>query len=121
MSEDKIEAKAIKAQDDFEKYLKKIGAREEPKLCNKFTKAELSFGQEGVYQEFDYSICLYGDNINYFTQLVLVLNLKMKEHFRKCNPKLEKTYKELYIKAFRIMCDRFNDEDLYYCLYLLNK
>ena len=120
---DKLEIvyEAVRQQDLFKEYLQYSGVIKPISwVCHDFTMAELLYGEEGVRNEFALAVKIYGDNIMYFSQLVLLLYLKLKEHFDKCNYGLAITYQRLYEKAYRIMRENFDDEDVYYGLELLN-
>ena len=121
MDKYEIAYEAVRQQELFKEYLQYSGIIKPISLvCQDFTMAELLYGEEGVRKEFTLAVKIYGDNIIYFAQLVLLLYLKLKEHFDKCNYGLAITYQSLYEKANRIMYDNFDEFDLYYCLELLN-
>ena len=121
MDKCEIADEAVRQQKLFKEYLEYSGVIKPISwVCKDFTMAELLHGEEGVRNEFALSVKIYGDNIMYFSQLVLLLYLKLKEHFDKCNYGLAITYQSLYEKAYRIMRENFDDEDVYYGLELLN-
>ena len=120
---DKLEIadEAVRQQKLFKEYLQYSGVIKPISwVCQDFAMAELLYGEEGVRNEFTIAVKMYFDNINYFAQLVLLLYLKLKEHFDKCNYGLAITYQSLYEKAYRMMRENFDDEDVYYGLELLN-
>ena len=121
MDKYEIAYEAVRQQELFKEYLQYSGVIKPISwVCQDFTMAELLYGEEGVRKEFTLAVKIYGDNIMYFAQLVLLLYLKLKEHFDKFNYGLAITYQSLYEKAYRMMSENFDDEDVYYGLELLN-
>ena len=121
MDKYEITYEAVRQQKLFKEYLEYSGVTDHISLvCKDFTMAELLHGEEGVRNEFTLAVKMYFDNINYFAQLVLLLYLKLKEHFDKCNYGLAITYQRLYEKAYRMMRENFDDKDVYYGIELLN-
>ena len=121
MDKYEIAYEVIRQQKLFKEYLQYSGVIKPISfVCQDFTMAELLHGEEGVRNEFTLAVKIYGDNIMYFSQLVLLMYLKLKEHFDKCNYGLAITYQSLYEKAYRIMRENFDDEDVYYGLELLH-
>ena len=121
MDKYEITYEAVRQQKLFKEYLEYSGVTDHISLvCKDFTMAELLHGEEGVRNEFTLAVKMYFDNINYFAQLVLLLYLKLKEHFDKCNYGLAITYQSLYEKAYRMMRENFDDKDVYYGIELLN-
>ena len=121
MDKYEIVDEAVRQQKLFKEYLEHSGVTEHISwVCQDFTMAELLYGEEGVRNEFTLAVKMYFDNINYFAQLVLLLYLKLKEHFDKFNYGLAITYQSLYEKAYRMMRENFDDEDVYYGIELLN-
>ena len=121
MDKYEITYEAVRQQKLFKEYLEYSGVTDNISwVCQDFTMAELLHGEEGVRTEFTLAVKMYFDNINYFAQLVLLLYLKLKEHFDKCNYGLAITYQSLYEKAYRMMRENFDDKDVYYGIELLN-
>ena len=71
------------------------------------------FGLAAVRDTFNRAFAEWKTDYKYLTELVLVLNHKIWQHYKE-NPKLAELYKELWNKADEYACDNLNDEELEY-------
>ncbi len=73
-----------------------------------------AFGVKAVKDTFKACLRGWGDNIQYFTELVLVLNHKLWEHYGRGNKALARAYDEIWREAVDYVYDNFSGEDLQY-------
>lgn len=73
------------------------------------------FGTSAVRDTYCMAFNGWQNNIEYMTELVMVLNWKIAEHYRN-NYRLAEMYDELWHKADEWVYDHFDGEDLQYFL-----
>ena len=73
------------------------------------------FGGNAIRDTYCRAFNAWQNNIEYMTELVMVLNWKMLEHYEK-NYKLTQIYDVLWYKTDHWMFDHFDGEDLEYFL-----
>lgn len=78
-----------------------------------FTVAEMLSGEKGVKDTYKRSFNSYKDDKEYGTELSLVLNWKIWQHY-KDNEKLAKTYDVLWKEIDQYIMDNWKGEDLEY-------
>nr|DAX66796.1 MAG TPA: hypothetical protein [Caudoviricetes sp.] len=71
------------------------------------------FGGPAIRDTYCRAFNAWQNNIEYMTELVMVLNWKITEHYRK-NYRLAEMYDELWRKADEWMYDHFDGDDLQY-------
>lgn len=71
------------------------------------------FGLAAVKDTFDRAFAEWKTDYKYLTELVLVLNHKIWQHYKE-NPKLAELYNELWNKAGEYACKHLKDEEFEY-------
>jgi hypothetical protein len=74
------------------------------------------FGINAVKDTYKRAFNEWKNNYKYLTELVMILNWKIWEHYEKGNGELAKVYDELWEKAGAYACDNLKDEELSYFL-----
>lgn len=72
-----------------------------------------AFGMDAVKDTYERAFAEWKDNVEYLTELVIVLNMKCWEHYHKENFKLSELYSDLYYKA-RDYALNLKDDDFQY-------
>lgn len=80
---------------------------------NDFTIAD-TFGQSAVKDTFDRAFNEWKNNYIYLTDLVMVLNHKIWQHYENGNLQLANLYNDLWAKADEYACNNLKDEELNY-------
>ena len=70
-------------------------------------------GVEAINDTFNRAFDEWKDNYKYLTELVMVLNHKIWQHY-KTNEPVAKVYNELWEKADQYACENLRDEELRY-------
>lgn len=83
-----------------------------------FTIAD-AFGTEAIKDTFNRAFKHWKDNYEYLTELVLVLNWKIWQHYEK-NETYAKLYNELWIKADNYGLDNLKGDELNYFIRTLD-
>lgn len=78
-----------------------------------FSIADVFGGASAVRDTYRRAFKEWKDNVEYLTELVMVLNWKSWEHYES-NEKLCEVYVELYEKASAWACENLKGEDLEY-------
>ena len=78
-----------------------------------FNIAEM-FGENGIRDTFKTAFESWKSNVEYVTELVMVLNWKMFAHNQSGNMTLARLYQELWEKADGWCCDNLKGDDLSY-------
>lgn len=78
-----------------------------------FTIAD-AFGAEAVRDTYNRSFRDWKNDVEYVTELVLVLNWKCWQHYEKENIGLSKLYSDLYYKSHDWCLDHLKGKDLEY-------
>lgn len=86
---------------------------------NDFTIAD-TFGVSAIKDTFKRAFEEWKYNYIYLTELVLVLNWKIWEHWDKNNDKLASVYNKLWLKAQDYGYDNLKDEQLKYFIQTLD-
>jgi hypothetical protein len=80
-----------------------------------FTIAD-AFGEDAVKDTFDRAFEEWKSDYRYLTDLVIVLNHKLWEHYEKGNESLARLYDSLWKKADGYAMDTLKDDELGYFL-----
>lgn len=83
-----------------------------------FTIAD-AFGTEAIKDTFNRAFKHWKDNYEYLTELVLVLNWKIWQHYEK-NETYAKLYNELWLKADNYGLDNLKGDELNYFIRTLD-
>lgn len=78
-----------------------------------FTIAE-NFGVNAVKDTFNRAFNEWKGDYKYLTELVMVLNHKIWQHYEDGNLALANTYNDLWAKADEYACNNLKDEELNY-------
>lgn len=73
-----------------------------------------AFGMDAVKDTYKRAFEEWKDNVEYLTELVIVLNMKCWEHYHKENFKLSALYSDLYYEARDYALDNLKDDDFQY-------
>ena len=116
-----LEQAAI-SQQNFKQGMNYLGYEPKTTFYGDFTIAELVSGVEGVKDTFNRVFDEWKSNIEYFTELVLVLNHKSWEHYNNKNNELSMLYVELYEKAddHLFSSETFTEEQMSYAAQVLD-
>jgi hypothetical protein len=76
-----------------------------------FSIAE-KFGTQAIIDTFDRAFVEWHKDYKYLTELVMVLNWKIWEHYEKGNQEIAKVYNELWEKADNYACENLKGEEL---------
>lgn len=80
---------------------------------NDFTIADY-YGEEAVENTFERAFKEWKNNYEYLTELVIVLNLKIWQHWENNDESLAKIYNDLWQKADNYACENLKGEELSY-------
>ena len=78
-----------------------------------FTIAD-KFGLSAIQDTFDRAFKEWKGNYIYLTDLVMVLNHKIWQHYEDGNLQLANLYNDLWAKADEYACNNLKDEELHY-------
>lgn len=75
------------------------------------------FGLSAIKDTYRRAFDAWKDDYRYLTELVMVLNHKIWEHYEKGNKQKYELYNDLWIKADTYAIDNLNDDELmYFCM-----
>ena len=74
------------------------------------------FGADAVKDTFKRAFVEWKSDYKYLTELVLILNWKIWEHFEKGNEPLARVYNDLWIQADNYACENLKGDELGYFL-----
>lgn len=80
---------------------------------NDFTIAEM-FGINAIKDTYEVAFKEWRTNYKYLTELVMILNWKIWQHYENGNHNLAEVYNELWEKADLYACDNLKGEELSY-------
>lgn len=80
-----------------------------------FTTAD-GFGADAVRDTYRRAFAAWKSDYRYLTELVMVLNWKIWDHYEKNNKELASLYNELWTKADNYALDNLKDDELTYFL-----
>ncbi len=72
-----------------------------------------AFGESAIRDTYNRAFKAWSDDIEFMTELVMVLNWKSWEHYEK-NPRYSRLYVELYYQLRDFCLDTFEGDDLSY-------
>ena len=72
------------------------------------------FGEDAVRDTYNRAVENWGTSIEWMTEIVMVLNWKIWEHYYRDNEKLGRLYDELWRKAESFVTKHFKGDDLAY-------
>lgn len=78
------------------------------------------FGADAIKDTFDRAFYEWRDNYMYLTELVLVLNWKLWEHYENGNMKFSHLYDDFYHLAYQYGCEHLTDDEFLYFLDVLD-
>lgn len=84
-------------------------------LWNDFSIAD-RFGVNAIQDTYDRAFKEWKDNVEYFTELVLILNWKIWQHYEQGNKELAQRYDTLWRDTDQYAVDNLKDDDLKYYL-----
>lgn len=68
------------------------------------------YGKDAVRETFDNAMKNWGDDIQYITEIVMVLNWKIFEHYHSGNEELAEFYDGLWREAMQYVLDHFKED-----------
>lgn len=107
--------KAAIAQYNFEHQMMDLGYQTKTTFYSDFTIAD-AFGESAIIDTFDRSFTAWRTNIIYLTELSMVLNHKIWEHYHKKNEALTNLYDTLWKKIDEYCCNTLTGSDRSYYL-----
>lgn len=108
--------KAAVAQYNFEQQMLGLNGYEtQTTFYSDFTIAD-AFGESAVIDTFERSFASFNKNIVYMTELSLVLNHKLWEHYNAGNESMSNVYDTLWKKTDEYCINNFKGSDLDYFL-----
>ena len=108
---------AAVAQYKFEQTMLELNGYEtKTTFYSDFTIAD-AFGDAAVIDTFDRSFESFGSNVVYMTELSIVLNHKLWEHYHAGNERLLIVYDKLWKKTDEYCLNTFKGDDLSYYLH----
>lgn len=109
--------KAAIAQYNFEHHmLENCGYETQTTFYSDFTIADL-FGDNAVLDTYNRAFTEFKTNIVYLTELSMVLNHKLWEHYHKKNETLTNLYDKLWKQIDEYCCENLKGDDLSYYLH----
>ena len=105
---------AMMSEKYFESVMAQNGYQRFTTFSSDLTIAELTEGEKGIKETFNSVVKSWKDNVKYFTEFVMALNIKSWEVYEGGNESLASVYTDLYYKARDIALDTFKDKDLSY-------
>ena len=99
MSISEILRQAQIAQYNWEQMMSEMGHKTITTFYSDFTIADMTGGASAVHDTYNRATKEWKDDYKYLTELVIVLNHKIWEHFEKGNEQLAKVYQDLWDEA----------------------
>ena len=78
-----------------------------------FTIADM-YGERWIRDTFKNAFNWWKNDVKYFTELVVALNWKLRQHYENWNEKLARLYDELWRQADEYACENFKWDDATY-------
>ena len=69
------------------------------------------FGKDAIVDTYKRAVKYWGDSIEWMTEIVMVLNWKIWEHYHRGNDEMVKFYDELWRKAQDEVFKRYEDDE----------
>lgn len=98
----------------FEQVMGDSGYKRLTTFSSDLTIAEVMEGANGIETTFKRVVKEWKDDVKYFTEFVMALNIKSWECFNMEKTELSELYSDLYYKAQEIALDNFKGKDLLY-------
>lgn len=95
-----------------ELMLSEIGYKTKTTFWEDFSIAD-HFGIDAIRDTFQRAFNEWKTNVEFVTELVLVLNHKIWQHYQEC-PQLAELYDQLWRKCDAWCCDNLKEDDLAY-------
>lgn len=97
----------------FEEFLNQTGKERKTSFMSDFTIADHCGGKEAVEDTYNRSFDAYKNNVEYMSELYIVLNHKIWEHYEDNEP-LARLYNDLWDKCGEYCTTHFTGNDLSY-------
>lgn len=105
---------AMMSENYFENVMAESGYQRFTTFSSDLTIAELTGGKKAIEDTFNRVVKMWKDDVKYFTEFTMALNIKAWELHERGNEKLMELYSELYYNAREIALDTFKGDDLSY-------
>ena len=105
---------AMMSEQYFETVMAENGYQRFTTFSSDLTIAELTGGKKAIEETFNRIVKDWKDDVRYFTEFTMALNIKAWELHERGNEKLMELYSELYYNAREIALDTFKGDDLSY-------
>lgn len=98
----------------FEDIMAQSGYQRFTTFTSDLTIAEVMEGEKGIKETFNRINNEWKDDVKYYTEFVMALNIKIWELYERNNETLARVYSDLYYKARDIAFETFKGDDLKY-------
>lgn len=107
---------AMMSERYFENVMAENGYERFTTFSSDLTIAELTGGQKAIEETFHRVVKMWKDDVKYFTEFAMALNIKTWELHERGNEQLTRLYTELYYVAQDKALSTFQGDDLSYFL-----
>lgn len=107
---------AMMSERYFENIMAESGYERFTTFSSDLTIAELTGGKKAIEDTFKRVVKMWKDDVKYFTEFTMALNIKAWELHERGNEQLTNVYSQLYYNAREFALDTFKDDDLSYFL-----
>ncbi len=107
---------AMMSENYFEKVMEDSGYERFTTFSSDLTIAELTGGEKAIKETFNRVVKDWKDDVKYFTEFTMALNIKAWELHERGNDTLTNVYSQLYYNAREVALDTFKGDDLSYFL-----
>lgn len=107
---------AMMSENYFEKVMEDSGYERFTTFSSDLTIAELMGGEKAIKETFNRVVKDWKDDVKYFTEFTMALNIKAWELHERGNDTLTNVYSQLYYNAREFALDTFKGDDLSYFL-----
>lgn len=107
---------AMMSEQYFETVMAENGYQRFTTFSSDLTIAELTGGKKAIEDTFKRVVKMWKEDVKYFTEFTMALNIKSWELYERGNEKLMELYSELYYVARDIALKTFKDDELRYFL-----
>lgn len=105
---------AMMSEKYFEGIMAQSGYERFTTFSSDLTIAEIMEGEKGIKETFNRINKEWKDDVKYYTEFVMALNIKIWELYERGNETLARVYSDLYYKARDFALDTFKGDDLRY-------
>lgn len=107
---------AMMSEQYFETVMAENGYQRFTTFSSDLTIAELTGGKKAIEDTFKRVVKMWKEDVKYFTEFTMALNIKAWELHERGNDTLTNVYSQLYYNAREVALDTFKGDDLSYFL-----